>query len=169
MKNLWDNKDIKEYIIKLYFEKRLPINIIFRLVKNKFRKELQKKTNNQIKRDIGRIIHREAENRKLYRKSNPLGRCPKCGREVFAKNRITLKEKYSCKCEGNNDNTCDFKLTKKVFGIILYNSLIETLLKDGQTNTINNLKNGKKEYEGKLVIDLNKQGFLNIQILKEQG
>lgn len=72
-------------------------------------------------------------------------------------------------CEGNNDNTCDFKLTKKVYGIVLYNSVIEKLLKNGQTKTINNLKNGNKEYEGRLVINLDKEGFLDIHILNEKG
>ena len=169
MKNLWDNKEIEEYIVKLYFEKKLPTIIIYKLVTKRFKNELLKKTNNQIKRDIGRIIHRKSQNKKLNRKSEPLGKCPKCGKEVFARNRTTSKEKYSCMCEGNNDNTCDFKLTKKVYGIVLYNSVIENLLKYGQTKIINNLKNGNKEYEGRLVIDLDKEGFLNIQILNEKG
>ena len=32
MRNLWDNKEIEEYIVKLYFEKKLPTNIIYKLV-----------------------------------------------------------------------------------------------------------------------------------------
>lgn len=90
MKNLWDNKEIEEYIVKLYFERKLPIIIIYRLVKNKFKKELKNKTNNQIKRDIGRIIHRKSQNKKLNRKSEPLGKCPKCGKEVFARNMLMI-------------------------------------------------------------------------------
>ncbi len=163
MRNLWDNKEIEEYIVKLYFEKKLPTNIIYKLVTKRFEKELLKKTNNQIKRDIGRIIHRKSENKKLNRKSKPLGKCPKCGKEVFARNRTINREIYSCKCEGNNDNTCDFKLTKRAFGIVLYNSVIENLLKYGQTKPINNLVNGNKKCEGSLKIDLNKKGFLDIQ------
>lgn len=112
MNNLWEDKEIKEKIINMYFKEKLNEAIIANKILNENKISFSK---NKIKKDIGRIIHRKSEDLKLNRTETPIGICPICSRNVYLRDRTKQREKYSCMCEGVYENKCYFRLTKKVY------------------------------------------------------
>lgn len=160
MINLWENKKIKENILKMYFEEKKNENVIAKKIIQDEKIRLSK---TKIKKDIGRIIHRRLDDLKLNRKEDPIGICPICNRDVFLRDRTKQREKFSCICEGVFLNKCYFRLTKTVFGLTLYNNIIKELLENGKTKILKNLIYKEKNIQGKLILDLQKKGFIGIE------
>ncbi len=165
MNNLWEEKRIKEKILKMYFEEKKAESIIAKKIIQEEKIEL---TKTKIKKDIGRIIHRKLDDMKLNRKDEPIGKCPICSRDVFLRDRTKQREIFSCICEGVFLNKCYFRLTKTVFGLTLYNNIIEELLKKGETKTLKNLIYKDKKQEGKLILNLQKKGFIDIKSITNE-
>ncbi len=165
MNNLWEEKRIKEKILKMYFEEKKQENIIAKKIIQEEKIALSK---TKIKKDIGRIVHRKLDDLKLNRKEEPIGKCPICSRNVFLRDRTKQKEIFSCICEGVFFNKCYFRLTKTVFGLTLYNNIIEELLKKGETKVLKNLIYKDKRIEGKLILNLQKKGFIDIKSITNE-
>ena len=165
MNNLWEEKRIKEKILKMYFEEKKAESIIAKKIIQEEKIEL---TKTKIKKDIGRIIHRKLDDMKLNRKDEPIGKCPICSSDVFLRDRTKQREIFSCICEGVFLNKCYFRLTKTVFGLTLYNNIIEELLKKGETKTLKNLIYKDKKQEGKLILNLQKKGFIDIKSITNE-
>lgn len=163
MENLWEEKRIKQDILDLYFNQKKTIYEIYKLISLKYNLKL---SNTKIKKDIGRIIHRKSEDLKFNRKSSPLGICPICGKNVYARDRTKQKEKIACICEGVYQNKCYFRITKKSYGVTLYNNVLEDLLKNKQTRIIKNLIYKNKRTIGYLLLDTSKKGFISIKELQ---
>ena len=163
MNNLWEEKNIKQDILNLYFRNKKPIAYIYKMIPLKYNLKL---SNTKIKKDIGRIIHRKSEDLKFNRKSSPLGICPICGKNVYARDRTKQKEKIACICEGVYQNKCYFRITKKSYGVTLYNNVLEDLLKNKQTRIIKNLIYKNKRTIGYLLLDTSKKGFISIKELQ---
>ena len=163
MNNLWEEKNIKQDILNLYFRNKKPIAYIYKMIPLKYNLKL---SNTKIKKDIGRIIHRKSEDLKFNRKSSPLGICPICGKNVYARDRTKEREKFSCMCEGVYLNKCYFRITKKSYGVTLYNNVLEDLLKNKQTRIIKNLIYKNKRTIGYLLLDTSKKGFISIKELQ---
>ena len=161
--NLWKNEKIKKEILDLYFNEQKTSNQIFKTLLSKYNLNM---SNTQIKKDIGRIIHRRSEDLKLNRINEKIGNCPICGREVFLRDRTKANEKYSCICSGVYENKCYFRLTKNAYGIPLYNSIIKQLLQNKKTKIIKNMKYKDQIITGYLELDKNQSGFINIKKIK---
>lgn len=159
MDNLWENSNLKSDILNLYFQKQRTIKQITNIVSKKYNLKL---SNTKIKKDIGRIIHRRSEDLKLNRKDKSIGKCPVCGKDVFLRDRTKKNEKFTCMCEGVYENKCYFRINKKAYGMVLYNSLIEELLQNGETQNMQNLEENNQKVQGKLKLNLEKRGFIEL-------
>ena len=157
--NLWNNEKIKKEILDLYFNKHKTSNQIFKELLSKYNLDM---SNTSLKKDIGRIIHRKSEDFKLNRINEEIGICPICGRKVFLRDRTKANEQFSCMCSGVFENKCYFRLTKKAYGIPLYNSIIKQLLNNKKTKLIKNMKYKDQNISGYLLLDKHKLGFINI-------
>lgn len=165
MNNLWEEKRIKDRVLKMYFEEKKAESIIAKKIIQEEKIALSK---TKIKKDIGRIVHRKLDDIKLNRKENPIGKCPICSRDVFLRDRTKQREKFSCICEGVYINKCYFRLTKTVFGLTLYNNIIEQLLKNKETKVLKNLIYKDKKIQGKLILNLQKKGFIDIKSITNE-
>lgn len=163
MNNLWEEKRLKQDILDLYFNQKKTIYEIYKIISLKYNLKF---SNTKIKKDIGRIIHRKSDDLKLNRKSTSIGICPICGKNVYARDRTKDKERFSCMCEGVYQNKCYFRITKKVYGVTLYNRVLEDLLKNKQTRIIKNLIYKNKRTTGYLLLDTSKKGFISIKELQ---
>lgn len=165
MKNLWENKQLKEAVLKMYFEENKKEIAIAKKI---WQDEKIALSRTKIKKDIGRIIHRRLNDLKLNRTSEPVGKCPICNRDVFLRDRTRPKETFSCICEGAYINKCYFRINKKAYGLTLYNNIVKELLEKGKTKTLTNLTYKNQKVKGQLILDMQKKGFINFVANEEK-
>jgi len=86
-----------------------------------------------------------------------LGKCPKCGRNVYEGNKVYF-------CEGFKEKKCDVTIWKKTEGIVIMKGMIRTLLEGKEIQHLKCEGKGKRKYEGSFRLD--KDGNL---VIKEKG